>query len=134
MTTRRVPLYLLPFALSTLLAAAAPLPTDGPDDLIRQANAAFARGDVEAAEKLYAAAEERTADPGLVAFNKAAVLFGRGEFRFAEEHYTRVLEDKACPPGRAAKAWFNRGTCLLRRGGASPSTAPRSRASSGAST
>jgi tetratricopeptide (TPR) repeat protein len=117
MTTRRVPLYLLPFALSTLLAAAAPLPTDGPDDLIRQANAAFARGDVEAAEKLYAAAEERTADPGLVAFNKAAVLFGRGEFRFAEEHYTRVLEDKACPPGRAAKAWFNRGTCLLRRGG-----------------
>ena len=59
MTTRRVPLYLLPFALSTLLAAAAPLPTDGPDDLIRQANAAFARGDVEAAEKLYEAVAGR---------------------------------------------------------------------------
>jgi tetratricopeptide (TPR) repeat protein len=103
--------------LFPLLTAAAPLPTDSPNDLIRQANTAFARGDAEAATKLYAAAEERTADPGLVAFNKAAVLFGRGEFRDAEVHYARVLEDKACPPDRAAKAWFNRGTCLLRRGG-----------------
>lgn len=110
---------LFPFALLLFpfLAAAAPVPADHPDDLIRRANAAFARGDADAAEKLYAAAEERTADPGLVAFNKAAVLFARGEFRDAEVHYARVLEDKACPPDRAAKAWFNRGTCLLRRGG-----------------
>src|SRR5262245_45857305 len=116
MTTRRTAFYLLPSALLVLLAAA-PLPTDSPDDLIRQANTAFARGDTEAAEKFYAAAEERTADPGLVAFNKAAVLFGKGEFRDAELHYSRVIEDRACPPDRAAKAWFNRGTCLLRRGG-----------------
>jgi tetratricopeptide (TPR) repeat protein len=117
MIARRIPLSLLPLTCLILLTAAAPLPTGSPDDLIRQANTAFARGDVEAAEKLYAAAEERTADPGLVAFNKAAVLFGKGEFRDAEVHYARVLEDKACPPDRAAKAWFNRGTCLLRRGG-----------------
>jgi tetratricopeptide (TPR) repeat protein len=116
MSARRGVGYLLPVAVFALLGAAAPVPAENPDDLIRRANAAFARGDTEAAEKLYAAAEERTADPGLVAFNKATVLFGRGEFRDAEIHYARVLEDKACPPDRAAKAWFNRGTCLLRRG------------------
>jgi tetratricopeptide (TPR) repeat protein len=117
MSAARISFCLLPVTLSLLLGAAPPPPTDNPDDLIRQANAAFGRGDAEAAEKLYAAAEERTADPGLVAFNKAAVLFGRGDYRDAEVHYARVLEDRACPPDRAAKAWFNRGTCLLRRGG-----------------
>ncbi|HUR55665.1 MAG TPA: hypothetical protein VMZ71_16125, partial [Gemmataceae bacterium] len=39
------------------------------------------------------------------------------DFRDAELHYRRAIEDKACPPERAAKAWFNRGTCLVRRGG-----------------
>lgn len=116
MNARRVTRYLLPVAGAVLLGAAAPIPAENPDDLIRRANTAFAHGETEAAEKLYAAAEERTADPGLVAFNKAAVLFDRGEFRDAEVHYARVLEDKACPADRATKAWFNRGTCLLRRG------------------
>jgi tetratricopeptide (TPR) repeat protein len=88
--------------------------------LIRRANAAFLRDELAAAEPLYAAAEERTADPGLVAFNKAAVLFQKGEFREAELHYARVLDDKSCPPDRAARAWFNRGTCLLKRGGGAP--------------
>lgn len=114
MTTRRFRRFsfcLLPFTFC-LLAAQPPA-----DELIRRANAAFQRGDTEAADALYAAAEERTGDPGLVAFNKAAVLFQRGEFRDAELHYIRVLDDKACPPDRAARAWFNRGTCLLRRGG-----------------
>ena len=123
-TTRppRLPLLLLPVALFflPLLSGSSPPAADDPDDLIRRANAAFTRGDAEAAEKLYAAAEERTADPGLVAFNKGAVYFARGEFREAELHYARVIEDKACPPERAAKAWFNRGTCLLRRGGPAP--------------
>jgi|SRR5581483_5886237 len=115
----RLPALLYPLSLFLVpfLSAAAPPPADDPDDLIRQANTAFTRGDAEAAERLYAAAEERTADPGLVSFNKAAVLFGRGDFRDAELHYARVLEDRACSPERAAKAWFNRGTCLLRRGG-----------------
>jgi tetratricopeptide (TPR) repeat protein len=99
-----------------LLAAAAPQAAN-PDELIRQANAAFLRGDGDDADRLYAAAEERTADPGLVAFNRAAVLFQKGEFRDAEVHYSRVLDDAACPADRAAKAWYNRGTCLLRRGG-----------------
>jgi tetratricopeptide (TPR) repeat protein len=107
-------LFLLVPVACLLLMAAGP---GAEDDLIRAANAAFLRGDTEAADALYSQAEERTGDPGLVAFNRAAVLFQRGEFREAELHYMRVLDDKACPPERAARAWFNRGTCLLRRGG-----------------
>jgi hypothetical protein len=105
------------FLLLVLVALMAAAPADEPEDLIRQANAAFLRGDTEAADSLYAAAQERTGDPGLVAFNMAAVLFQKGEFYAAEVHYARTLDDKACPADRAAKAWFNRGTCLLRRGG-----------------
>ena len=106
------------FSVSMLaLLAAAPLSAEAPDELIRRANAAFLRGDSDAADELYAAAEERTGDPGLVAFNKATVLFQKGEFYAAEVLYARTLDDKACVPERAARAWFNRGTCLLRRGG-----------------
>jgi tetratricopeptide (TPR) repeat protein len=112
----RLVLFAFPCALFVLGAAAAPQ-ADSPDELIRRANAAFRTGDAEAAEKLYAAAEERTADPGLVAFNRAAILFERGLFREAEKHYDRVLDDAVCPAARAAKAWYNRGTCLVRRGG-----------------
>lgn len=113
------PLALSALLLSALpfLSAAAPPAAEPPDDLIRRANAAFTRGDADAADALYSAAEERTGDPGLVAFNKAAVLFQKGEFWAAEAHYTRALDDRECPPGRAGRAWFNRGTCLLRRGG-----------------
>ena len=114
--TVRFAVLLLP--LFFFLLAAAPS-AESPEDLIRRANAAFLAGERDEADRLYAAAEERTADPGLVAFNRAAVLFQKGEFRDAEVHYARVLDDAACPPDRAAKAWYNRGTCLLRRGGSS---------------
>jgi tetratricopeptide (TPR) repeat protein len=113
---RLLPVYLFPFTILILLAAAPPN-QESPDDLIRAANAAFLRGDTSVADQLYAAAEERTADPGLVAFNRGAVLFQRGRFWDAKECYDRVLEDKACPAERAAKARFNRGTCWLRLGG-----------------
>jgi hypothetical protein len=120
---RWLPLFLFPLA-GFLLAAAPPAETP-PDDLIRQANAAFEAGDDDAADRLYSLAEERTADPGLVAFNRAAVLgraapLGQPEkFRKAEVLYARVLKDAACPPERAARANYNRGTCLLHLGGAS---------------
>ena len=117
----RFALLLLPAAGGiAVLSAAAPPQGDTPDDLVRRANELFRTGDpdaVEAADKLYAAAEERTADPGLVAFNRAAVLFERGQLPQAERQYDRVLGDADCPPARAARAWYNRGTCLLRRGG-----------------
>lgn len=113
----RLALCLLPGTVFILLlSAAAPVAEISPDELIRRANAAFAAKDLDDAARFYAAAEERTGDPGLVAFNRAAVLFATDEFRDAEVHYARVLEDAACPPHRAAKAWYNRGTCLLRRG------------------
>jgi len=112
---KRIPL-LVPVA-ACLLMAAAPVSSEPVDELIRRANAAFLRGEADAADSLYAAAEERTGDPGLVSFNKAAVLFQRSEFYAAEVHYARTLDDAACPAERAAKSWFNRGTCLLRRGG-----------------
>jgi tetratricopeptide (TPR) repeat protein len=66
---------------------------------------------------MYATAEERTADPGLVAFNKAHVYFHRQEYREAELHYTRSLDDADAPPERRAKALYNRGVCLIKRGG-----------------
>lgn len=99
------------------LTAAAPRDDRPPDDLIRAGNAAVARGDLAAAEKLYAAAAERTTDPGLVAFNQATVHFRRREYRDAEQHYTRSLDDLAAPPDRRAKALYNRGVCLIKRGG-----------------
>lgn len=105
-------------ALAALVAlGAAPPPDDPPDELVRRANEAFRAGAADEADRLYARAEERTGDPGLVAFNRAAVLFDREQYREAEKHYARALDDAACPPERAAKAWYNRGTSLLRRGG-----------------
>jgi tetratricopeptide (TPR) repeat protein len=103
-------------ACVVLFIAAAPHADATPEELIRHANAAFLRGEIEEADRFYTSAEERTNDPGLVAFNRAAVLFQKGEFREAELHYVRVLGDAACPADRAAKSWYNRGTCLLRRG------------------
>lgn len=113
--TRLMPV-LASFGVLVLLAGATPQMADSPEELIRRANAAYAARNLDEADRLYHAAEERTGDPGLIAFNRAAVLFANDEFREAELHYVRVLEDAACPPERAARAWYNRGTCLLRRG------------------
>ncbi|MBX9627931.1 MAG: tetratricopeptide repeat protein, partial [Gemmataceae bacterium] len=96
------------------LLAAAPAPAEPAADLVRRANSAFVRGDAEAADALYQQAAERTADPGLVAFNRAALLARLNRFAEAEAHYARALDDGECPPGRAARGWFDRGTCRLR--------------------
>jgi tetratricopeptide (TPR) repeat protein len=114
--TSRLVIGLLPLWF-VLPIAAAPRVDITPDELIQQANSAFLRGDIDAADRLYEAAEEKTSDPGLVAFNRAAGLFQMGDFREAEALYARVLGDKSCPADRAAKAMYNRGTCLLRQGG-----------------
>jgi tetratricopeptide (TPR) repeat protein len=85
--------------------------------MIRAGNAAVARGEFDKADEWYAAAEERTPDPGLVAFNKANALFHRDRFTEAERHYTRALDDADSPPARRASALYNRGVCLLKQGG-----------------
>jgi tetratricopeptide (TPR) repeat protein len=101
------------FAVALLSAA----PPASPDALQREADAAAARGDFAAAERLYAAAGERAVDPGLVAFNRGTVQFAREEYREAELNFIRCLDDAAVPPDRRAKASYNRGVCLLKRGG-----------------
>lgn len=108
---RLVPAFALS-AATVAVAAAQPA-----EELVRRANAAVLAGDPAAAEPLYAAAAERTPDPGLVAYNTAAVRFAQGRYYDAEVLYARALDDRACPPARAARAWFNRGVCLLKRGG-----------------
>jgi tetratricopeptide (TPR) repeat protein len=80
---------------SIVLAALAAAPVLKPDDLVRKGNEAFDRGDYAAAAELYSRAEERTNDPGLVAFNEATALYQLGRYREAELHYGRCLEDAA---------------------------------------
>jgi hypothetical protein len=83
------------------------------DDLVRQGNAAFGRGDFSAAGACYALAEERTLDPGLVAFNEAALLYQEGRFREAELHYRRSLE--GAEGLRRAQAIYGSGNCLVQQ-------------------
>ncbi len=115
MRSNRSLLLLLP--VLAVLAAAPPRADLSADDLIRAGNAAVARGNFDQADDWYTAAEERTTDPGLVAFNKANALFHRERFDAAEKHYTRALDDADAPPARRAAALYNRGVCLLKQGG-----------------
>jgi hypothetical protein len=108
--------FLFPFSLFLLLGADIPQ-SKSPEELIRLGNAAYLRGDFDAAGRWYAAASERTTDPGLVAFNEAALYVQTGDVREAELHYLRTLDDAAAPRDRRAKALYNRGVCLLARGG-----------------
>jgi tetratricopeptide (TPR) repeat protein len=85
--------------------------------LIGAGNEAFARGEIETAETLYQQAEERSSDPGLVAFNKGATQFRRGDFRRAEMCFRRTLGDAAIPAERRGRALYNLGNCLVRQAG-----------------
>jgi len=109
-------------ALALLLVSAAP--AEQVEDLLRRGNTAFARaaatGDKETAKQLYKdalalyeSAEERSIDPGLVAFNKAAVLYRLGHFDEAKRCYRSCLEDGEVPGPRRARAFYDLGTTLL---------------------
>jgi tetratricopeptide (TPR) repeat protein len=106
----------LTIALPAVLLVSAG-PVEPASDLIRQANDAYAIGGLDAAERLYSRAEERTADPGLVAFNKGAALYRRGDFRRAELCFRRTLGDAEAPADRRARALYNLGNCLVRQAG-----------------
>lgn len=105
--------------LWVVLVSAGPREERTPDELVRAGNAAVARGDYDAAVTQYTAAEERTLDPGLVAFNKANALYLRGQFAEAERYFTRSLDDLDAPTDRRCHALYNRGVCLIRQGGLS---------------
>lgn len=104
--------------LASLLAlaalAAAPLPPVL--QLLRQGNAAYEQEQYEAALHQYRLAEPAAADPGLVAFNKAAALYRLGRYREAELHYRRCLDDQLIPRPRQARACYDLGNCLLQQG------------------
>ncbi len=113
-------LVLLPFALFLGMGAG---PPSEPDDCIRQGNAAFDRGDYAAAVDLYAQAEDRARDPGLVAFNEATALYHLGRYREAELRYRRCREDADGP--RLTRLLYSLGNCILQQ--ARDSDAPRLR-------
>ena len=113
---RPVPVILV-LATALLAVSAGPFDSPDPEELIQLGNDAVHRGDLDAAERLYSRAAERTADPGLVAFNRGTVALARGEVREAELEYVRALDDRAAQPDRRARALYNRGVCLLQRGG-----------------
>ena len=114
MTIARSQLVALAGIGLALVAAGEPVPVG---DHMRAGDEAFARGDWETAESLYAQAEERSSDPGLVAFNKGAALFRRGDFRRAELCFRRALGDAAIPAERRSRAFYNLGNCLVRQAG-----------------
>jgi tetratricopeptide (TPR) repeat protein len=89
------------------------VPSASPEDLMRRGNAAYERGDYEAAAAAYTEAEARTTDPGLAAVNKAAALYQKGLYRDAELHYRCCLED--AKGQRRTHALYGLGNALLQQ-------------------
>jgi Flp pilus assembly protein TadD len=103
-----------------VLAAAAP---SEPVSLVRQGNMAFARGDFPTAVAWYTQAEERTLDPGQVAFNEGVGLYQLGQYREAELRFRRCREDAEGP--RHTRVLYNLGNCLLQQARATDTRRPR---------
>ena len=110
------PCHLVTLSLLAISLIAA-TKTTPPDDLVRDGNAAFERGDYPGAESLYTQAEERAADPGLVAFNKGDALYQQEKYREAEVHFRRALSDAAISPERRRRTLYNLGNSLLKQAG-----------------
>ncbi len=115
-TLRDARWLLIPAVLLALAAAPAPV-----EDVVREANTAYARGKYAAAVRLYEQAEARAEDPSLVAFNKAAALYQLalaatagerlGHFRDAELHYRCAAEGADEP--RLLRARFGLANSLV---------------------
>jgi Ca-activated chloride channel family protein len=119
---RPLPASLLLAPLALVLVSAAPpttknVPRSPVDDLIDKGNAAYAAADYPTALKWYEQAEERSLDPGLVAFNKAAALYRLERYAEAARHYQRSLEDRQAPPLRQARGYYDLGNCLVKQAG-----------------
>ena len=105
-------LRFLPWLLLPLLGAAW---GTTPDDLVRQGNAALARKDIAGALRLFDQAEDRTTDPGLVAFNRGVALYQQGDFAQAESYFRLSLSDAQGP--RQSAALYNLANCLVQQAG-----------------
>lgn len=95
------------------IAVASAAPVDRVEEIVRRGNAAFERGDFEAALEQYERAEVETTDPGLVAFNEAAALYRLGRYAEAAEHYLRAREDASGL--RRARLLYDLGNCLVQQ-------------------
>jgi Ca-activated chloride channel family protein len=83
------------------------------DTFLRRGNAAYRAKQFTTALTWYQKAEERSSDPGQVAFNEAAALYRLERYREAELHYRRCLEDAVGL--RRAQALYNLGNCLVQQ-------------------
>jgi tetratricopeptide (TPR) repeat protein len=83
------------------------------EDVLRRGNAAYERGDFDKAAGAYLEVEARTTDPGLVAYDKAAALYQKGQIRDAERAYRCALEDATGV--RRACALYGLATALVRQ-------------------
>ena len=95
--------------VAALAVAAAPVE---PQSWERLGNEAFAAGRFDEAARCYAAAGERSQEPGRVAHNHAVTLFNIGRYRDAERMFRCELESAQGLP-RRARALYDLGTCLL---------------------
>jgi Ca-activated chloride channel homolog len=102
--------------IAVCITAAAPLGLAETDDHQRQASEAFAKKDYETALYHFERAEELSADPGQVAFNKGVTLARLTRWREAELCFLRSLQDQDAPQQRRSLALFNLGTSLIQRG------------------
>lgn len=89
------------------------LPAPSPLEEVRRGNAAYERGDYDAAAAAYTEAETRIADPGLAAFNKAAALYQKSLYRDAELLYRCTLEDATGE--RRTHALYGLGNALVQQ-------------------
>jgi Ca-activated chloride channel family protein len=102
-------LFLVPLALLLLAGT----PAGEPLDRVRQGNVAFERGDYLEALRQYDRAEERSTDPGLLAFNEGTALYQLGRYREAELHFRRCAEDARGE--RQARLFYNLANCLVQQ-------------------
>jgi hypothetical protein len=106
----RFPIWLVPLATSFWTAL---LPAPPPLEQVRRGNAAYERGDYDAAVAAYAEAETRIVDPGLAAYNKAAALYQKSVYRDAELLYRCSLEDAS--DERRIQALYGLGNSLVQQ-------------------
>lgn len=93
------------------VSAAPPKPLEA----LNAGDRAFEETRYDEALKWYDSAAQTTDDPGLVAFNKSAVLAKLGRLAEAERCLRQTLDDAVIPKERQARAFFNLGTLILKQ-------------------
>jgi tetratricopeptide (TPR) repeat protein len=109
MTRRLRVLWLVLPALALVAAGPAAVP---PDELVRRANDALGRKQYNDALKLYDRAEERSTDPGLVAFDEGVAFYQKGDYAEAEVHFRLARQDATGP--RQVFAAYNLAASIVR--------------------